>query len=989
MVNHAAPLPTGGAQQPPLLSLELPAHSNNVDEELHRIKLALDAVFTTVVVPSSSSLGHPQQQQHWWNQRQLADRYLTSFQGTSISWMVCDKLLQQNANAMNDRATRQCFFAAQTLHIKCRVDMQELPSSSLPSLRDSLLQHLSRYMLSRDEALTTRLAMCISALAVQMGWTSVVDDLLGTCREGIAHAPTNRTVALFILRVLPEECASDRLYLLDDNKRFEMRDHLVASAPLFFSFLLASLQDNRPEQISRVLKTFHLWIRYVPVHPSAIVESPLLKSSIQALTQSDYMELAADVVVEILRMYPSQHHANEMLVQAMIPALSKLPLEEALRSNDEDVLRSYCRVVTEMGESYMSLILDYHHDTIKEAGQIVDWVLRCSAITDSEIAGITLHFWYRMVMDLEGIEPFEYRQYLIDTYTPQLMKLIDCCVKCLMPYPSDVDEIAEDIVEDLSRHRSYVMETVEDCCRLLGGHNVLHRIGVVFQEQVANVIGQQSVKWHGLESCMSCISAVHRFIPADEEDILPVCFNLIPQFPTDIKPLRFAACALIGKFASWLAVHPDLMHALLPYLAQSLSVHECSSSAAIAIKELCKCSNHNFRIAEPVLQLYEEVSSHPGHLKLEDELHLLEGVCRAMSRIIQDTQSDGQAFLHRILHPIGNRLAANVRDMQSSARRITPDIDRLTVMVQSLVVPVPKLKPHPMIELLQSLWELLDTATKRFPDDSTLAEKICRLHKHTLRTCGAKAYAPMLDSLMQLLVRSFEHGRQSSFLYAASICITEFGRDGAYTQKLYEMIATFATTVFSFLRNLEEMTEHPDVVEEFFYLMARMISYCPDPIVSGPLLKPLFQCSSVALQLQHPGANRGTLRFLDSTLSFGLELRDQCKPEARASIENVISEEGQAIVSNLSRAMTDDIPAYNDQIPTILWKLNVLCPGLLNQWLSNAFASEVSLPESAKIDLMQALNSALARDEFSLAVHAFQSVCDRERRFRKMHARRG
>ena len=96
-----------------------------------------------------------------WNQRQLADRYLTSFQESAIAWMVCDRLLQDNfpVTDPNDvtRQQHQHFFAAQTLHTKCRADVFQLPSSSLPSLRDSLFVHLGRYsMVGGNIALTNR-----------------------------------------------------------------------------------------------------------------------------------------------------------------------------------------------------------------------------------------------------------------------------------------------------------------------------------------------------------------------------------------------------------------------------------------------------------------------------------------------------------------------------------------------------------------------------------------------------------------------------------------------------------------------------------------------------------------------------------------------------------------------------------------------------------------------------------------------------------------
>jgi transportin-3 len=948
---------------------KLPPHSGDVDEELGRIRLALAAVFS----PSNSGNGSEQ----WWAQRQLADQYLTSFQATSVSWMVCDRLLQGDISDVGSDPQKVAqqqqfrFFAAQTLHTKCRADIDQLPTDALPSLRDSLLAHLNRYAADGSEGpLSTRLAMCISALAVQMQWTTVVSDLLAT--------PQNVHVVMLILRALPEECASDRLVLADDAYRFKMRDHLVSFAPNVLQFLHAHVTDA-----SRVLKVLHLWIRYVPVHPQTLVESPLLNAAVQALRQPAYIELASDVIVEILRMYPSHHYGNEGLVRHMIPLLSSLPLDEALQSDDEDVLRAYCRVVTEMGESYMSLILSPQY---LEASQLVSWVLKCSGMANQEIASITLHFWYRLVMDLESVDPYDWRQELIDAYTPHLLQLIDVCIKSLMRYPADMDTIPEDLLDELTRHRFYVAETVEDCCRLLGGQNVLQRIGNLLQQEIHAASGNQV--WQGLESCLACIGAIHRFVPSDEAELLPLTFQLVPQLPTEIRPLRYTASKTIGKFASWLAFHPHLLQPLMPYLAQGLSVPECAPAAAVAIKELCECSNQSFAIAEPVMELFQGLT--PGTLEVEDELQILEGVCRALSRQMQDARgrgNDTQAALTRLAQPIGTRLAASVSEPNSSPRRIIPEIERLTVLVRYLVILYDGNATtglHPMLELTTSIWSFLDAAVIRFPGDIVLAEKICRLHKHSLRSCGAQAYSPMLDRLMTQLVQSFERSHQSPFLYAASICIAEYGSDSTYSNRLLGMVSAMATTCFSFLRNVDELTAHPDVVEELFYMMGRMMSNCPDPLVQSPLLRSLLQCAAVGMQLDHHGANKGTLKFLENTISYGLSLREQKKPACQAPLEEALSQEGQAIVVNLMKAMMGDLPEYgNSQIPEILWKLNLLCPGLLTQWLHSAFAGTLTLPEGAKNDFIAALDTGLARDEFSMAVRAFQTACERHRRLRK------
>jgi len=1005
---------------------DLPPHSDNVDEELGRVRLALRAVFAQPSPTSAATADLHRAEQQWFQERQLADRYLTSFQSTAVSWMVCDRLLMEQGAASAGGGggdtpaallQQSRFFAAQTLHTKCRSEIHELPQSSLVSLRDSLLQHLQRYCAgtaSSSTALTTRLALCVSALAIQMGWTTIVTDLIQKQQQSNGSAEAT-AVILPILRVLPEECASDRLLLVDEATRFQMRDHLVQSAPLVFNFF-HSLASSTASSGARMLEAFHTWIRYVPVYPSALVESPLLQGAVQALMNPSssasavhdhdemcLLEPATDVVVEVLRMYPSHQYGNESLVRLLIPLLSQLPLETAIKNphTDDDVLRSYCRVVTEMGESYMSWILSKEYG---QASQLVNWVLQCSSIEDTEIASITLHFWYRFVMELESMEPYDWRQELIDAYTPHLLNLIDVCVSSLMKYPSDTPDIPDDSIDELHRYRYYVSETVEDCCRLLGGSCVLQRLNGLFRkevERVSNRAAQQPLsitEWQGIESSLACITAIHRFVPSDESELLPLCFQVIPQLPPTVRPLRSTASKTIGVFAYWLALHADWLQPLLPYLAQGLSIPETASAAAVAIKELCECSNQEFAIAEPVLQLYQEISTtaDPGRrLDLADELQILEGVCRALSRHIQDTRSaDGNAFVSRLVQPIGTRLAASVADPNAPAGRIIHEIERLTVIVQFLSFPTPSSslgsngRQHPIVELMSSSWSLLDAATNRFPSHNMLAEKICRLHKHALRAAGKQAYAPVLDALMQQLVQSFERTHQAPYLYAASICITEYGGDPAYTQRLSAMVEAMARTSFSFLHTLDELTNHPDVVEEFFYLMGRVVSYCPDPLMMSPLLLSLFQCAVVGMRLDHPGANGGTLKFLEATVSYGLSLREQQKPECQSALERALSQEGQAIVTNLAYALMGELPTScnkNKYIPEILWKLNLLCPSLLAQWLASAFEPiGTALPERAKNDFMGALDVGLARDEFKLAARAFQSACERERRFHKV-----
>jgi len=239
---------------------------------------------------------------------------------------------------------------------------------------------------------------------------------------------------------------------------------------------------------------------------------------------------------------------------------------------------------------------------------------------------------------------------------------------------------------------------------------------------------------------------------------------------------------------------------------------------------------------------------------------------------------------------IGARLDVIMKDPNTTSKQVIPEIERLTVIVQHLMVPYDnrsnqqQQQRHPVIELMSSCWNLLDTATKRFPRNNSLAEKICRLHKHSLRMCGTVANLPLLDSL---LINTVSYGRK--------------------------------------LREEESNNNSNTSIE------------------------------------QHQ--------------------------QRKASLEYVISHEGEHIVTNVIRALIGDLPNTNQNaLSELLYKMNFLCPQLLQQtWLMNGvFANNRSeakvIPDNAKQGLIRALqNGGCPREDFNLVIREFIRLCGNER----------
>lgn len=273
----------------------------------------------------------------------------------------------------------------------------------MSSLRESLMNFLLQFIAMKgakgSKAVVTRLGMACCTLAVQMGWMTIIDDLLTNLNCAV---PTQleclMELTLTILKLLPEEATSDRVLLQNEGDRYAYIDGLVTSSEkvLDFLFYCASNTNGHSDETKsreQVLRCLHSWIRYVNIHPKCLEKNQLVDFAFAILQANDInqyegelFDISVDVVIEMLRCYPSDRGLNLGLVHKLIPLVMALgsgdhcPFKKAVFEEDEDAMRDYCRIFTEMGESYMSLIM--HHEDLDQV-KLVELVLACSALPDN------------------------------------------------------------------------------------------------------------------------------------------------------------------------------------------------------------------------------------------------------------------------------------------------------------------------------------------------------------------------------------------------------------------------------------------------------------------------------------------------------------------------------------------------------------------------------------------------------------------------------
>jgi len=180
---------------------------------------------------------------------------------------------------------------------------------------------------------------------------------------------------------------------------------------------------------------------------------------------------------------------------------------------------------------------------------------------------------------------------------------------------------------------------------------------------------------------------------------------------------------------------------------------------------------------------------------------------------------------------------------------------------------------------------------------------------------------------------------------------------------------------------------HTQVVEEYFYLLSRVISYSPAPLLLSELVGEAVSCAIVGMQVHHREANKGVLNFLENVIGYGL--RANVSEAERNQIGRAISANGENLCFGICQSLMGDSPLFfldsgNGSLAGVLFKLTQLCGGAaVNSWVERgavkAMAGNPALNEICA-QLASGVGTLSNRNEFNAMIRGFHDGCWRVRR---------
>jgi len=235
--------------------------------------------------------------------------------------------------------------------------------------------------------------------------------------------------------------------------------------------------------------------------------------------------------------------------------------------------------------------------------------------------------------------------------------------------------------------------------------------------------------------------------------------------------------------------------------------------------------------------------------------------------------------------------------------------------------------------LVHQLWPRLQGLLARFPGEGKIAEKCCRVVKHSMRCCPNQ-FKPLVPSLGQTLVEAFRACKHSPYLYSAEVLASTYGMDEAMIPALAEIHVHLTAIALEILhangQRLEEVTE---VLEDFYGMTERYLRYCPQVVLLGPHLTRTLQLLPAAVLVIQRDAIEAVFAFVSTFLTAAGKVEATADP-AMLHVRTQALELAPRIVEGLFRTILHVPPGYvTDSIPQELEAMRFAFPNESKEWI--------------------------------------------------------
>ena len=832
-------------------------------------------------------------------QVRAAEEYISKFERTREAWEIASQILHESAGTADPHSF--CFHAAKIIYIKIIKDFDQLQESDISNFTQTLVKHIIALApTSHEDMKATRyVCLAIAALAIQINQKGVITALLQWLNPILTSSPN---VILEFLTLLPEEGKNERIMVTGEI--LEAFEHqLTDSFQDVLTFLHSQWANAERLQKVKILKCMTSWIQFTHIRVQDLISHPLFSLALDCLSGQDMFEEAASVV-SIAFVQLKKDEDLGALVTATVPRLAPLREFWTVLNADGEIknsnnLHEFCYSISELfsllAEATLQIMMV---PSAPDFGQmeIIAQLLECANFPYyNKVSEYPLTFFFQLGQFLEqkidDVTTDPHAAHLVQTYSPVFGTLLDITMKqCAISEELFQGMDSEDVLagtlvvsdEELETRETW-SETIIDCRVILGTVPCINHVCSALQVAIQTVSAADPVHadWASVESKLFVLKFLVSKVPPTEASVMPWLCDAIIRLP-DLFGLKTSIIDLTGMCAIWMAENPTMLPHFLSLLSSTLQNEQFTLPSATAISNIFKtCKN----VPDlPVVDFNNLVVAMRQRklLAISSDNLILEGLCSIVSS--QPAEQIGSS-----LQVIVGQLIEDLQDLISTAgeahtqvldhKAFGSSLDRLTTIFKSLNIPIVNYNA-----MFETVYPLLTHVLFLFPKNHNISERVCRVYKNVVRVANDD-FKPFMPSMTSHLCTEFARNYHEAFIYIASVVISIFGKsiDPECNTLLTSMVQTITSTFFAHLSSLKAFSDNPCVVEEFFYMLAKVAKDAPAVLLQAQLEAGVYNAALVALQIEHREAHRGVLKFFDNFL----ENINVNKPEVPAEVSEV------------------------------------------------------------------------------------------------------
>lgn len=106
-------------------------------------------------------------------------------------------------------------------------------------------------------------------------------------------------------------------------------------------------------------------------------------------------------------------------------------------------------------------------------------------------------------------------------------------------------------------------------------------------------------------------------------------------------------------------------------------------------------------------------------------------------------------------------------------------------------------------------------------------EKVCRAFKYVIKLTKLH-FLPVLSQFLHLIMHAFQQYHHSPFLYMYNICVEHYALLQDQRKLLTDAFQVFIIPVIHTLNNEQAYNTNPDLVEDLYDTLRKILVRCPD-----------------------------------------------------------------------------------------------------------------------------------------------------------------